>query len=109
MWKMKRLFDITLLLENLMEAIAIFAVIWLQGRAYHMTGPHEMATIGRVIVLVVLCSFSAFVLGVISLINLHILKKQAADRLVSRSLWAYASLLASIVVIMLSILPVRTG
>ena len=109
MQRARYIFDKTVLLENAGEVAAVCAILWLQSRAYHMTGPDEVVIIGRVDLLAMLCSLSAFILGCVSLIILRVLKKQEAEDLSSRKMWAYLSLLASIVLILFSIMPVRMG
>jgi hypothetical protein len=105
---MKELFAMTVLLENAGAAAAALAVLWLQDRWHRMTGPHEQVVIHGVMLLAVICSFSALLLGFLSLGVLRVLKNRGED-LSSRKAWAWLSLLISVALILFSLLPIRTG
>jgi amino acid transporter len=107
MQRVQQIFDTIVVLENVGAVATLRAVIWLQSQAHHRSD-HD--AILRVTVFATLCSFVALILGCFSLVILRALKKRGAEDLSGRKMWAYISLLASVVLILLSFfLPGEVG
>jgi uncharacterized membrane protein YidH (DUF202 family) len=106
---MKTFFDTILVLGNLAAVVALVAIKWLSTRYHWMTGPEQWATIGRVQLLALICSFSALIIGVAALPALRALKRHGYEDLGSRQIWAYASVTVSVVLAFMSLLPTRGG
>ena len=106
MQRIQHIFDTVVVLENAGEVATLYAVIWLQCQAYNRSD-HE--AIQWFMSFALLCSFLALILGFFSLVILRALKKRGAENLSGRKMWAYISLLASVVLILLSCLPVKSG
>jgi amino acid transporter len=106
MQRVQHIFDTVLVLENVAAVATLRAVIWLQSQAYHRSD-HE--AINWFMNLATLCSFVALILGCFSLIILRALKKRGTEDFSGRKTWAYVSLLVSVVLMLLSFLPVVSG
>jgi hypothetical protein len=106
---MKQLFDVTVSLENLGAAIAAYAMVWLHGRYHWMTGPQAQITIHRAMLLMVICSVLALILGCSSMIIFRVMKSRIAKEFGARKTWGLLSVLASVVLLLLSLLPIQTG
>jgi hypothetical protein len=106
---LKLLFNMAVLLENAGTTAAAFAMVWLHSRYHWMTGPRESITIDRVAAFMLVCSLSGLILGFSSLIILRLTKRRGFADFSGRKLWAWASLLASVVLFLLALLPIRFG
>lgn len=103
------MFTIVVASENLAAITAMLIQMWLHSLAHSFTGQNELARIQHMNLLMLTFVFSALILGIISLSMKEPLEADASERVTAWKRWAYASLAASVFVLVLALRPVRHG
>lgn len=101
--------DLLLVLNNVLLLTAASAEAWLHDRAYFITGPREHERILDVVDFAFTGILVAFFLGILSLVCLHFARCDQPDVVSPRRKWAYVSLLASGVVFLVELYPIKQG
>ena len=103
---MKLIFDITMALENVAIVTAFRTVVWLHSRYHWITPPDS---VDRAMRAALISSASSVLLGALSFITFRLMKTALGEDLSYRKTWAVVSMVFGVVLLFVSVLPVRVG
>ena len=106
---MKRLFDVTVFIENAGTLIAAYILLWLHSHSTWRTGPVEHDSIRIGMQVSFFCSLSALVSGSASLVVFRVMRNRASGDFSFRKAWAVFSLCVSAAIFLFGLVPIAHG